>query len=107
MKLGNFQLLNEDKNDANQIPPSTITQNEEFLADADLDDITLVSVISLCGLISMNMLIAFVYMICKCKNNQSRVELQEENMMLQEEVQERKKIRAEKAARLQNKSGYY
>ena len=106
MKLGNLQLLNEDKNDANQVPPSTIMANEEFLADGEVDEITLVSVISLCGLVSINMVIAFVFMLCKCKKKPTRLELHEENMMLQEELQEMKKIKAEKAARVQ-KSGYY
>ena len=106
MKVGNLQLLNEDKSDKNQVPPSSIPSNEEFLADGDLEDATLVSVISLCGLVAINMVVGFVYMICKCKKKPSTLELHEENMTLQQEVQDMKDLKAERASRLQRKSNY-
>ena len=108
MKVGNLPLLKgDDQTNATQVPPSAIVTEEAFVEVDDVQDVTLISVLSFCALGTVLMISGVVYLCCKCKRKPTVRELDEENMNLNDQVQENERLRRQKAARLLNRSDYY
>ena len=73
MKLGTAELLHEDRDDKKQIPPAEFEMEEEFLEPGDTDDIVLVTVIAVVGLVLFtNIILGIGYLKSKCKRKASR-----------------------------------
>ena len=72
MKLGTAELLSEDRDDKNQVPPVPFEKEEEFLEQilesGDANDIVLVTVLAVVGLVMFtNIIFCIGYLKSRCK----------------------------------------
>ena len=98
-----MELLAEDKSDQNQSPPFPIKEEsllEDLVEEQDMDDLLLISVISLGGMLVILIMVLIVIFCCKCKKKRHHGQVENGNLMVLKNLQRQQKVVSDIIAKL-------